>query len=88
MNDDIKKINEIASKYTAEELLQAFLLKTGFDLNKIKDKESTTNNTSPLFKGKRALVGDYFKPSFNHTREVLESLGIEVINEETEPRYV
>lgn len=85
MDDNMKKINEIASKYTAEELLQAFLLKTGFDLNKIRDRESTSNNTPPLFKGKKALVGDYFNPSFSNTKEVLESLGIEVIREETEP---
>lgn len=85
MDDNMKKINEIAGKYTAEELLQAFLLKTGFDLNKIRDRESTSNNTPPLFKGKKALVGDYFNCSFSNTKEVLESLGIEVIREETEP---
>lgn len=85
MDDNMKKISEIAGKYTAEELLQAFLVKTGFDLNKIRDRESTNNNTPPLFKGKRALVGDYFKPSFTNTKDVLESLGIEVIREETEP---
>lgn len=36
-----------------------------------------------VFKGKKALVGDYFICSYANTKMVLESLGIEVTIEET-----
>lgn len=39
-----------------------------------------------MFKGKRALVGDYSDFSFMNTKMVLDSLGIEVIRETAEPR--
>ena len=99
MDNEMKIINELANKYTEQELLQALIVKMGFDLNKVKGKDVldkiANSYTAPqeltkldIFRGKKALVGDYFKPSFSNTKDVLESLGIEVINEETEPRYV
>ena len=32
----------------------------------------------PLYEGKKALIGDYFAPSYNNTKTVLESLGFDV----------
>ena len=32
----------------------------------------------PLYEGKKALIGDYFSPSYNNTKKVLESLGFDV----------
>lgn len=99
MENKMQKINEIVSSCTEQEILQALIVKMGFDLDKVKGKDVldkainsyTTKNTFnklDKFKGKKALVGDYFRPSYANTKEVLESLGFEVINEETEPRYV
>lgn len=50
--------------------------------------ERNTFELITTFKGKRALVGDYFEPSFDNTRTVLESLGIDVIHEKTEPAVI
>lgn len=36
-----------------------------------------------VFNGKKALVGDYFSPSYYNTKMVLESLGMQVTIEET-----
>lgn len=36
-----------------------------------------------VFKGKKALVGDYFSPSYANTKMVLESLGMDVTIVET-----
>lgn len=56
----------------------------------MKEKEQTIYNTPngliyqlDIFKGKKALVGDYFPCSYANTKMVLESLGIDVIIEET-----
>ncbi len=56
----------------------------------MKEKEQTIYNTPngliyqlDVFKGKKALVGDYFPCSYANTKMVLESLGIEVTIEET-----
>ena len=56
----------------------------------MKEKERTIYNTPngliyqlDVFKGKKALVGDYFPCSYANTKMVLESLGIEVTIEET-----
>ena len=56
----------------------------------MKEKEQTIYNTPSgliyqldVFKGKKALVGDYFPCSYANTKMVLESLGIEVTIEET-----
>ena len=56
----------------------------------MKEKEQTIYNTPngliyqlDVFKGKKALVGDYFPCSYANTKMVLESLGIDVIIEET-----
>lgn len=99
MDDKMKKINKIVSNCTEQEILQALIVKMGFDLDKVKGKDildkainsytpKNTLNKLDKFKGKKALVGDYFRPSFTNTKDVLESLGFEVINEKTEPRYV
>lgn len=96
MESDMKKLNDLAKNYTEAELVQALALKLGFDLDKVTGKEiidkfietpipDKSLKQLNIFKGKRVLVGDYFKPGFNITKEVLESLGLEVINEETEP---
>lgn len=96
MKDKMEKINELANNYTERELLQALVVKMGFDLDKVTGKEvldqiiethipDNSLKKLDIFEGKRALVGDYFKPSFSNTKEILESLGLEVINEETEP---
>ena len=50
-----------------------------------KKKYSTPHGTIyqlDTFKGKRALVGDYLKCSYYCTKDVLESLGIEVVVED------
>ena len=56
----------------------------------MKEKEQIIYNTPngliyqlDIFKGKKALVGDYFPCSYANTKMVLESLGIEVTIEET-----
>lgn len=56
----------------------------------MKEKEQTIYNTPngvifqlDVFKGKTALVGDYFPFSYANTKIVLESLGMKVIIEET-----
>ena len=56
----------------------------------MKEKEQTIYNTPnglilqlDVFKGKKALVGDYFPFSYSNTKIVLESLGMKVIIEET-----
>ena len=56
----------------------------------MKEKEQIIYNTPngliyrlDIFKGKKALVGDYFSPSYFNTKIVLESLGMKVIIEET-----
>lgn len=56
----------------------------------MKEKEQTIYNTPngvifqlDVFKGKTALVGDYFHFSYANTKIVLESLGMKVIIEET-----
>lgn len=56
----------------------------------MKEKEQTIYNTPngliyqlDVFKGKKALAGDYFPCSYANTKMVLESLGIEVTIEET-----
>ena len=56
----------------------------------MKEKEQTIYNTPngiifqlDIFKGKLALVGDYFSPSYSNTKIVLESLGMQVTIEET-----
>ena len=56
----------------------------------MKEKEQIIYNTPngliyqlDIFKGKTALVGDYFPCSYANTKMVLESLGIEVTIEET-----
>lgn len=56
----------------------------------MKEKEQIIYNTQngliyqlDIFKGKKALVGDYFPCSYDNTKMVLESLGIEVTIEET-----
>lgn len=57
---------------------------------KLKEKEQIIYNTPNgvifqlgVFKGKKALVGDYFPFSYSNTKMVLESLGMKVIIEET-----
>ena len=56
----------------------------------MKENERTIYNTPngaicqlDVFKGKKALVGDYFPLSYANTKMVLESLGMKVIIEET-----
>lgn len=56
----------------------------------MKENEETIYNTPngiifsiDIFKGKKALIGDYFPFSYANTKIVLESLGIKVIIEET-----
>lgn len=56
----------------------------------MKEKEQTIYNTPngiisqlDIFKGKKALVGDYSPFSYANTKMVLESLGMKVIIEET-----
>ena len=56
----------------------------------MKEKEQTIYNTpngvifqTDVFKGKKALVGDYFPFSYANTKMVLESLGMTVVIEET-----
>lgn len=56
----------------------------------MKEKEQTSYNTPngvifqlDVFKGKKALVGDYSPFSYTNTKMVLESLGMKVIIEET-----
>ena len=56
----------------------------------MKEKEQIIYNTSngliyrlDIFKGKKALVGDYFPFSYANTKMVLESLGMKVIIEES-----
>ena len=56
----------------------------------MKEKEQTIYNTPngmifqlDVFKGKKALVGDYFPFSYANTKMVLESLGMKVIIEES-----
>lgn len=56
----------------------------------MKEKEQTTYDTPngrifsiDIFKGKKALVGDYFPFSYANTKMVLESLGMKVTIEET-----
>lgn len=56
----------------------------------MEEKEQTIYNTPngvifqlDVFKGKTALVGDYFPFSYVNTKIVLESLGMKVIIEET-----
>ena len=56
----------------------------------MKEKEQIIYNTPngliyqlDIFKGKKALVGDYFSPSYANTKIVLESLGMKVIIEKT-----
>ena len=47
----------------------------------INSEDSMTNKKTevePIYKGKRALIGDYFTPSSNITKQTLESLGFEV----------
>lgn len=58
----------------------------------MKEKEQTIYNTSngtikklDIFKGKRALVGDYLNCSFINTEMVLDSLGFEIVRETAEP---
>ena len=56
----------------------------------MKENERTIYNTPngaifqlDVFKGKKALVGDYFPFSYANTKMVLESLGMTVVIEET-----
>ncbi len=96
MARDMEKLNALANNYTGAELVQALALKMGFDLDKVTGKDIVDKfietpipdkslEQLDVFKGKKVLVGDYFKPGFHITKEVLESLGLEVFNEETEP---
>lgn len=57
---------------------------------KLEEKEQTIYDTPngrifsmDIFKGKKALVGDYFPLSYSNTKMVLESLGLNVIIEGT-----
>ena len=56
-------------------------LKKIIEINKpIELKNSFKNDLTyePLYEGKKALIGDYFSPSYNNTKKVLESLGFDV----------
>ena len=97
-----ERIKEIVDKYTEQELLEALIAKSGYnmkklndiieqfcakDIKKIDDKTYDTPNgiikKLDVFKGRRALVGDYFNASFYNTQMVLDSLGFEIVREET-----
>ncbi len=83
--DNRKKLGEINNKYSV-------CLKEKLELQKklegYKEGEKESNFTNNLIEekdedgliyfGKKALVGDYFLPSSNNTKSVLESLGFEV----------
>lgn len=56
-------------------------LKKIIEINKPIEFENVFENDltyEPLYKGKKALIGDYFAPSYNNTKKVLESLGFDV----------
>ena len=97
-----ERIKEIVDKYTEQELLEALVIKSGYnikklgdiveqfsieDIKKVDDKTYNTPNgiinKLDTFKGKRALVGDYTNASFYNTKMVLDSLGFEIVREET-----
>ena len=97
-----ERIKEIVDKYTEQELLEALVIKSGYnikklgdiieqfsieDIKKVDDKTYSTPNgiikKLDTFKGKKALVGDYTNASFYNTKMVLDSLGFEIVREET-----
>lgn len=61
------------------------------EVKKLEEKRKLTYYNTPngtifsidIFKGKKALVGDYFPFSYANTKMVLQSLGIQVVIEET-----
>lgn len=56
-------------------------LRDVIEINKsIIEKDMPKNNLGfePIYKGKKALVGDYFAFSYENTKRVLESLGFDV----------
>lgn len=79
------KLSDINNNYSIA-LQEKLILRKKLDNYQMKESQtnnvdSITNNKTkiePIYKGKRALVGDYFTPSSNITKEVLERLGFEV----------
>ena len=56
-------------------------LKKIIEINKPIELKNISKNDltyEPLYEGKKALIGDYFSPSYNNTKKVLESLGFDV----------
>ena len=56
-------------------------LKKIIEINKPIELKNISKNDltyQPLYEGKKALIGDYFSPSYNNTKKVLESLGFDV----------
>lgn len=56
-------------------------LKKIIEINKPIELKNISKNDltyEPLYEGRKALIGDYFSPSYNNTKKVLESLGFDV----------
>ena len=75
-DDKINKVSEQCEFYKkkCESLKDVIGMNKEFDEDK-KIKVAKEPTYDPIYKGKKALIGDYFKPSYMHTKKVLESLG-------------
>ena len=79
----MQKINDYDIK-KPDDIVEQFCIK---DIKKIDDNTYHTPNgvikKLDTFKSKKALVGDYSNASFFNTKMVLDSLGIEIVNEKS-----
>ena len=78
-NDKIKEITKKCEFY--KEKCENLNIIIGMNEKTDKDKilkALKKPQYTPIYKGKKALIGDYFKPSYMQTKLALESLGFDV----------
>lgn len=78
-NREISSITSEYDYYKNEYEKMKDVLNVNYEVNKIDDFEPLNKiKYNPIYKGKKALIGDYLTYSSNITKTVLESLGFEV----------
>ena len=78
-NREISSIRDDYTYYRNEYEKMKDVVDINYEVSKINDIEPFDKiKYNPIYKGKKALIGDYLTYSYDITKKVLESLGFEV----------